>query len=566
MVNQEISQIWGEIADALEFKDENRFRVLAYRRGAEALADLNEDVTVLLAEKRLTEVPGIGKGLAQDIAEYLAHHRMAAHERAMEGIPPRLLSLLKVSGLGPKRLARLHAELGVSDAWSLQDAIQSGRLAALSGFGAKTAENLGRALERVTQTQERIPMAEALLLTRSVLEHLGKKVDVAHATFAGSFRRGRESCGDLDLLVPSKKGATVVQAFTELPGVERVLAAGDTRGSVLIAGRQVDLRVVPPASFGAALCYFTGSKDHNVRLREIAKKQGLKINEYGVFREDVCLGGLTEADVYAAIELPWIPPEIREDRGEIEAAREGKLPDLVERTDVRGDFHLHTSWGDGREDVTAMVKKAADLGHRVVAIVDHALSNVYPKGLTPEEWRKQKRAVGAARRAVPGVTVLHGLEVDIELDGAIVWPADALAEIEWIAAGIHAGFEDRVTERTLAAMENPHVDCIVHPTGRIVLRREGYTGLELDRVFEKAKATGTALEMNASPERLDLPAEAARRAAEKGVRLLFGTDARSPEEMENIDVGVRTARRGWISRDQGRTELPVKWKALSRGA
>jgi DNA polymerase (family X) len=560
MINQEISQLLAEIADALEFKDENRFRVLAYRRGAEALADLDEDLTVLLSEKRLTEVPGIGKGLAQDIAEYLAQHRMTAHERAMEGIPPRLLGLLKLSGLGPKRLARLHVELGVSDLWTLKDAIETGRLAALSGFGAKTAENLARSVERLAITQERIPMAEALRLTRTVLQDLGSRMPLAGATFAGSFRRGRETCGDLDLLVPSAEGRTVVQAFTQMAGVERVLASGDTRGSVLIGGRQVDLRVVPPESFGAALCYFTGSKDHNVRLREIAKKRGLKINEYGVFRDDVNLGGLAEEDVYAAIDLPWIPPEIREDRGEIEAAREGRVPDLVRREDVVGDFHVHTSSGDGGADVLAMVRKAAELGYRVIAITDHACSNVYLKGLTAQAWRAQKKDIEAARKSFPAVQVLHGMEVDIGLDGSIDLPGEMRGEVEWVAAGIHAGFEDRVTERVLTAMDDPDVDVIVHPTGRIVHRREGYAALELDRIFEKARTVGTALELNASPERLDLPAEAARRAAERGVRLVFGSDARSPEEMENMEVGVRTARRGWITREQGRTEFPVQRK------
>ena len=560
MINQEISQLFAEIADALEFKDENRFRVLAYRRGSEAVADLDEDVTVLLAEKRLLEVQGVGKGLAQDIAEYLAQHRMTAHERAMEGIPPRLLQLLKLSGLGPKRLSRLHFELGVYDLWSLQEVIANGRLAALSGFGAKTAENLGRSVERMAKTAERIPMAEALALTRTVLEDLGRHVDVARATFAGSFRRGRESCGDLDLLVPSEEGAKAVKAFVDMPSVERVLAAGDTRGSVLIGGRQVDIRVVPPVSFGAALCYFTGSKDHNVRLREIAKKRGLKINEYGVFREDACLGGLTEEEVYAAIDLPWIPPEIREDRGEIEAAREGRVPDLVRREDVQGDFHLHTSLGDGGADAKAMARKAAAMGYRVIAITDHGFSNLYPKGLTVEDWRAQRKGIEAARKAVPEVSILHGMEVDIGLDGTIDLPAEIRGEVEWVAAGIHAGFEDRVTERMLQAMENPDVDAIVHPTGRIIHKREGYAALDLDRVFEKARSTGTALELNASPDRIDLPADAARRAAERGVKLVFGSDARSPEEMDNIEVGIRTARRGWITREQGRTEWPVKRK------
>ncbi len=551
MVNQEISTLFEAVADALEFKGENRFRVNAYRRGARAVGDLAEDVTVLVSEKRLTDVPGIGKGLAGDIDEYLSSGRMTAYQTAMEGVPRTLMELRAIGGLGPKRLALIHEKLGVTDLASLEQALDDGSVAALPGLGAKLAENLREGVALYLRNRERMSIAEALSLARQVREALGKQADVEKAVFAGSLRRCRETCGDLDLLVPAKDGPAIVRAFTALPGVERVLAAGDTKGSVLFeSGRQVDLRVVAPDSFGAALCYFTGSKEHNVRLREIAKKRGLKVNEYGVFRGEKRLAAKTEEEIYAALDLAWIPPEMREDRGEIEAAGEGRLPEVVEMKDVRADLHVHTTWSDGKASVLDMVKAAAARGLKTVAITDHSAAATYAHGLTYARWKEQKREIEAAREAVPGIRVLHGMEVDITADGGIDLPIEAQGKLDWIIASVHSGFRNRVTERVLTAMENPYVDAVAHPTGRLIGKRVGYEGYDLAAVIDKAAETGTCLELNAAPERLDLSAENARLAAEKGVTITLNTDSHTVAMFENLEWGVKTARRAWLTKDR----------------
>jgi DNA polymerase (family 10) len=547
MVNQEISRLFGVIADALEFKGENRFRVLAYRRGVEAVADLDEDLTVLAVEDRLTGIPGIGKGLAGDIRQYLSENRMDAHDRAMEGIPPRLFDLKAIGGLGPKRLALLYRELGVTDVHSLRRAMDKGRVAALPGMGEKVVQNLRRGMERLAQSRERMSLGEALSLARDILAALGTEMDVSKAVFAGSLRRGRETCGDLDLLIPSRKGEAVVRAFTRLSGVEHVLAAGDTKGSVLVGGgRQVDLRVVPPESLGAALCYFTGSKEHSVRLREIAKRKGLKVNEYGVYRGDTVIAGRTEKEVYAALDLPWIPPEMREDRGEIEAARKGTLPAVVEPKHIRGDLHLHTTWSNGKNSVLEMARAARDRGYAYIAVTDHSPAATYANGLSPERWREQAAAIEAARRSVEGLTILHGMEVDIAGDGTLDLPADAAPD--WVVAAVHSGYRRSVTERMLRAMDDPRVRAVAHPTGRLVNRRSGYEAFDLDAIMDKAAATGVALEVNAAPDRLDLSAESARRAAGKGATLVINTGAHSVEDLGHMDLGVQLARRAWLTR------------------
>jgi len=331
--------------------------------------------------------------------------------------------------------------------------------------------------------------------------------------------------------------------------VERVLVAGDTKGSVLFdGGRQIDLRVVPAKSFGAALCYFTGSKDHNVKLREIAKKNGMKINEYGIFRGDEWIAGKTEKDMYAALDLPWIHPEMRENRGEIELARNGELPDLLKEKDIRGDLHVHTNWSNGADDVITMAQAARDRKLKYIAITDHSEAAAYANGMSYERWKEQRAAVEEARKAAEGITILHGIEVDIISGGEIDFPARAMDEPDWVVAAIHTGFRDNVTERVVKAMENPHVDAIAHPTGRLIGRREGYEGYDLDAVIEKAVETGTALELNASPERLDLSAEHARRAAGKGARIVISSGAHDADSLADLDLGVRVARRGWLTK------------------
>jgi DNA polymerase (family 10) len=550
MVNQEISRLFETIADALEFQGANRFRVGAYRRGAREVADLPEDVTVLVAEGRLLDVPGIGKGLAADIEEYLETHRMTTYEEATEGVPVSLLELKGVSGLGPRRLAQLHAELGVRDLAGLERALEDGSIASLSGFGPRLVESLQQGVAAHARTRERMTVAEALALSERILEQFGQVVDVSKAVFAGSLRRFRESCGDLDLLLPARKGSAVVSAFIKLPGVERVLAAGDTKASILVEGmRQVDLRVVPPSSMGAALCYFTGSKEHNVRLREIARKKGLRLNEYGVFRNQTRQAGKTEEEVYAALDLAWIPPEMREDRGEIEASREGRLPDVLRSRQVRGDLHVHSRGGGGSTGIADLARAARERGLAYLAVTDHG-EGAPSHGRSPSAWRKQAREIAALQGKKNGLRLLHGIEVEIGPGGEIEFPAEILAEADWVVAGIHVGLGENVTARLLGAMENPHVDAIAHPTGRLLGRREVPAGLDLDAILGRAAETRTALEINANRDRLDLPAETARRAGDMGVPLVLVSDAHEAAGLADMELGVRLARRAWLTRKQ----------------
>ncbi len=558
MVNQEISKLFETIADALEFKGENRFRVNAYRRGATVVAQLAEDITILVAEKRLTDEPGIGKGLAHDVEQYLSEGRMDAYEAAMDGIPATLMELRSIGGLGPKRLALLHEKLGITDLDSLLAALDDGRVAGLSGMGEKSAANLLAGIEVAMRNRERMPLAEALALSHRVLAALADAVAVKKAVYAGSLRRCRETCGDLDLLVPAKKGEPIVRAFTRLPGVERVLAAGETKGSALFPGmRQVDLRVVAPESFGAALCYFTGSKEHNIRLREIARKLGLKVNEYGVWKGDTRVAGKTEEEVYDALGLPWIPPEMREDRGEIEAAREGTLPAVLTAREIRGDLHVHTTWSDGKGTVLEMVRAAKKRGYKYVAITDHSASAVYANGLDYKRWKEQAKEIEAARKKVPGIKVLHGMEVDITAEGGIDLPVEAHRRMDWLVASVHSGFRSNVTRRVLAAMDNPYVDAIGHPTGRLIGRRVGYEGYDIDAVIEKAAETGTCLELNANPQRLDLSAEHARRAVERGAMVVVNTDAHHPDGLADMEIGASAARRAWLTKEHVVNARPV---------
>jgi len=553
MVNQEISKLFETIADALEFKGANRFRVAAYRRGAREVADLPDDVTLLVAEGRLIDVPGIGKGLAADIEEYLETHRMRSYDEALHGVPATLLELKAISGLGPKRLALLHDQLGVRDLAGLESALDSGKVADLAGFGSKMVESLRRGVAAYARRRERMTVGEALALSERILEQLGKGIDISRAVFAGSLRRFRETCGDLDLLLPAKDGSPVISAFIHLPGVERVLAAGDTKASILVEGmRQIDLRVVDPSSMGAALCYFTGSKEHNVRLREIARKRGLLLNEYGVYRKESRVAGKTEEDVYAALDLPWIPPEMREDRGEIDAAREGRLPEVLRPRDMKGDLHVHSASAGGSDTIEHLARAAADRGLHYLAITDHS-EGAPSAGLDPAAWRKQgKEIAGLRRRFGKGARpyLLHGIEVEIGLDGKIATPEEILREADWVVAGIHLGPGENVTSRLLAAMEHPHVDALAHPTGRLLGRRETPAGLDLDAILTRARETGTALEVNGNPDRLDLPAETARRAAEAGVPLVVVSDAHDVSSLADLDLGVRLARRAWLTRDQ----------------
>ncbi len=542
--------MFDAIADVLEFKGEMVFRVNAYRRASRVLQDLREDVTVLWKDGRLEEVPGIGEGLAEKIAEYLSTGKMKRYEEITSGVPSSLIELLRIQGLGPKTLALAQKKLKVRNLEDLKRVIDDGSLEKLPGMGAKKVENIKKGIQLFVASKERMSIGVALPIAERIIAELQEAAGVKRISVAGSLRRRRETIGDIDILCDGKNGAEIISKFTRLPSVARVLAAGDTKGSIVVQGGvQVDLRVVEPDSYGAALQYFTGSKAHNVRVREMAKKKGLKVNEYGVFKGKKRIGGRDEEDIYGAVGIPIMPPEIREDWGEIEAAEKGELPELVEPGDIKGDFHVHSKYSDGIASIADIAGKARSMGYKFVAVCDHSRSARYAGGMEPRELLKQIEEIRKVNAGLggKGFKVLAGVEVDIKADGTLDFSDDLLDKLDVVVASIHSGFKQRVTERMVAAMKNPRVHIIGHPTGRLISRREGYE-VDLDRVMEAARDTGTALEINAYYDRIDLSDLNCRKAKELGVTLSIGTDSHRLEQLEFMTFGLGAARRGWLEK------------------
>ena len=547
--------MFEQMAAALEFKGENPYRIVAYRKAARALSELPEDVEELWRRGALQAIPGIGQSIAAHIEEYLRTGRMRRYQEAMRGVPEGLLPLMAVPNLGPKTLALAHRELGVRDLEGLRRVIEDGSLARLPGMGQKKVERIVQGLRLYEQSLQRTPLGQALPLVERLIAELRQRTGVEQVEAAGSLRRGRETVGDIDILAVGPP--EMIREFVRLSPVREVLAAGDTKASVMVEGNvQVDLRVIPEASYGAALQYFTGSKAHNIKLRTIAKARGLKISEYGVFQGERCLAGRTEQEVYAALGLPLIPPELREDRGEIEAAQRGALPRLVCLEDIQGDLHVHSNWSDGVSTLEEIARKARQLGYRYVAVCDHSQSVRYAGGLNLERLRKRNEEIRRLNER-QDVVLLCGAEVDILQDGTLDYPEEVLRELDFVVAAIHSGFRRQVTERIIAAMQSPYVDVIAHPSGRLISSREGYE-MDLERVLEAAARTGTALEINASPDRLDLDDINARRAKELGVRLCLGTDAHGVGMMEWMRLGVTVARRAWLEPADLLNCLPVE--------
>jgi DNA polymerase (family X) len=557
--NAEIARLFAEIAQLLEIKGENVFRVRAYQRAAQSLESLAEDVAEAAERGELGKIPGIGKGLAAHIAEYLAAGSIAELEALRGELPRGVVSLLEVRGLGPKTAKLLYERLGVDDVDKLERAVESGAVLTVPGIREKTRENLLKALRTYRAGQRRMPLGLALPLAEGIVDALRSTGAVDAIEVAGSARRRLETVGDLDVLVTSRDPERVMAAFVGLPGVEAVLARGDTRTSIRYApagadgGLQVDLRVVAPEAYGAALQYFTGSKDHNVRLRELAQRRRLKVSEYGVFDERTGrrVAGITEAEVYAAVGLPSIPPELRENAGEIEAALAGRLPQLVELGDLRGDLHAHTDWSDGRHTLEALVAAAETRGHAYIIVSDHSRSSIVAGGLGPDELRDQITQIRALQKR-HRIRILAGSECDILADGRMDFPDELLAELDVVLAAVHSRFTQpraEMTARIVRALENPHVDILVHPTGRLLGEREPYD-VDLERVFEAARAHGKAVEINASWQRLDLKDTAARRAGELGVPVVISSDTHDLAHLDTLALGVATARRAWVTAPQ----------------
>ena len=560
MKNQQIAKIFNEIAELLELKGENVFRIRAYRRAAQNIDGLSKDLSTL-SEEELVALPGIGKDLAGKIVEFLGSGTIAKHEELKRDVPAGVLELLRVPGLGPKKAKLFFDRLKITGVEELEAAIRKGSLTGLPGIQKKTEENILKGIELLKKGSERTPLGRILPLAEDILRQLKDAAPVERIEIAGSIRRRKDTVKDIDILVTSKKPAAMMEAFVKMPHVDRVLAHGETKSSIITEdGIQVDLRVVDDDSFGAALQYFTGSKEHNIRLREMAVKAGLKISEYGVFKgsAEKKIGGRKEEDIYRALGLPWIPPELREDRGEIEAAREDRLPDLISLKDIQGDLHVHTKWSDGSHDLDTIVQVARKKGYRYIAVTDHTKGLGIAHGLDEKRLAQEIRYIEKVNEKLKGFRVLTGSEVDIRSDGGLDLPDSALASLDIVVASIHSGFKqtkEQITKRLLAAIRNPWVSVIAHPTGRLIGKRESYA-VDMEAVLSEAALQGVAMEVNAYPLRLDLNDTYVRLARDYGVSLVISTDTHVTTQFDFMAYGVAIARRGWAEKKDVLNALP----------
>ncbi|MFQ5807221.1 MAG: DNA polymerase/3'-5' exonuclease PolX [Phycisphaerae bacterium] len=553
MTNADVARVFREVADMLEIKGEDAFRINSYRRVARTVGDLATDIADIAARGELGALPGVGKGSAAKIQELLDTGRLTLREELAQEVPESILKLLNIPGMGPKKVAALWRERGIDSLDSLTDAIEAGGLEGLKGFGKKSVEQIREGIDFLQRSAGRTRLGDAWSIAEAFRAAVAGMKGVTSVEHAGSLRRGRETVGDLDLLCVAGDGQRVIKAFTKLPGVTKVLAAGETKTSVLVAwggGQeiQMDLRVVPEESFGAAWQYFTGSKEHNVRLRERAVKRGWSLSEYAL--TDTKTGRVVaargEADIYRALDLPWFPPELREDRGEFEL--KAIPPDLLTLADIRGDLHMHTTASDGRNTIEEMAAAAKALGWKYVGIAEHSQSSTIANGLDSQRLRRHVKAVRNADAKVKGIKIWAGTEVDILADGSLDYDDVLLAELDFVTASIHSGLGKDLrtnTERTLAAIRNPYVNLIGHPTGRMINVREAMS-LDMEAICKEAAKTGTALELNANYYRLDLKDQHARLARELGAVLCIACDAHAADQFDQMHYGVLTARRAGL--------------------
>ena len=564
MRNTDVARVFSEIAAMLMVKGEQVFKVRAYERAAEAIGNLSDDLAGLRARGELRTIPGIGTSIAAKIEEMLDTGQCAFHQQLLQEFPPTALEFFRISGIGPKTV-KLLLDAGITTVDELEHAATEGHLRTMRGLGEKTEQEILRGIAHVREYGKRATLGVAWAMAQTMMAEIRAGAPVDQMEAAGSLRRMKETIGDIDILVTSGGPERVMDCFVSLSVVDRVLMKGPTKSSVVTyAGVQADIRVVAPESFGAALQYFTGSKQHNIKLREFAVKKKLKLNEYGAFStagtEEKRIGGRTEEEMYAAVGIPMMPPEIREDQGEIEAAREGRLPTLVELSDIRGDLHVHSSWSDGHESIESMARAAEALGYEYIAMTDHSQSQTIAGGLTAERLEQRVEELEAARRAVPGIAILNGSEVDIKRDGSLDYPDELLSKLDFVVASVHSGWKmerAEMTARIVRAMENPWLDCVGHPTGRIIGRREPYD-VDMEEVLNAAARLGVAMEINAYPDRLDLRDAQVRRAKELGVKILINTDSHSSDHFQYMHFGVGVARRGWLEPRDVLNTLPIR--------
>ncbi len=555
--NNDIARIFEKIADLLEIGDANEFRVRAYRNAARTVNDQPQSVAGMREQgKDLSDLPGIGKDLAGKIGEIIDTGTLEMLEDLEKKIPAELTDLLTLPQLGPKRVATIYKELGISSLDELREAAANQELRKLKGFGKKSEEKIREELGRHTGEEVRTKLSEAQQIVEPLLSYLKQVEGVKQIDVAGSYRRRKETVGDLDILASIKSGSPVMKYFVNYEDVEEVLSQGKTKSTVrLRGGFQVDLRVVPQIAYGAALHYFTGSKEHNVAVRQIGVKKDLKINEYGIFKgkdgSEERIAGRKEEDVFEAVGLDYISPELRENHGEIEAAKNGELPKLITLEDIRGDLHAHTKETDGRSTLEEMVEAARNLGYSFLAITEHSQAVTVAKGLDPKRLRRQIEQIDKINDREHGFRIFKGIEVDILEDGSLDLPDDVLKELDLTVCSVHSKFDlsaEKQTERVIRAMDNPYFNILGHPSGRLINERRPFE-IDLEKVMEAARERGCALELNAHPDRLDLTDTHCRMAKEIGVKIVISTDSHYTEELKNMRFGIDQARRGWLEAD-----------------
>ena len=567
MENIEIAAVLDELGDLLEIQGSNPFRIRAYRNAVRTVRGLTRSLESMVeAGEDLTELPAVGKDMSAHIVELIETGELTRLEELAEEIPRSLVDLVKLDGVGPKKAKKLWESLDVKTVDELEEALNAGKVQALEGFGATSVQKILRAIEDFRRYSGRFLLSQVDDLIGPLLAHLGEAEGVQRIEVAGSYRRRKETIGDVDLLVQADLPASdVMERFTTFGSVERVESAGETRGAVVLrSGLEVDLRIIPPRSFGAALHYFTGSQEHNVAVRQLALRQGMRVNEWGVFRlpegvdaEEVGkedgerVAGDTEESVFESIGLPWIPPVIRENRGEVEAARDGTLPELVALEDLRGDLHMHSTWSDGKATIEEMAQACAGRGYEYLAISDHSPALAMVQGLTPEKAPEQWAEIDWVQEGLDGITIFKSLEVDILRDGSLDMTDEVLEALDVVIVSVHSLMDmDRaaMTDRVIRAMQHPSVDIVGHPTGRLLGRREPFE-LDVEAVLQAASELDVAVEINANPNRLDLNEVHARRAKELGVKVVISTDAHSVQRLDHISYGVDQARRAWLGKE-----------------
>ena len=564
MENREFAKIFFEMAELLELGEDNPFRIRAYQKAGNNIESLSENIGSTYKKggiPALENIPGIGHGIALHIEELIKTGKLKAHDELLKKFPKSLLELIVVPGIGPKTAILMNKKLKIDSIEKLEKAVKDGRLEKLPGIRAKKIQNILSGIEMKKRNIGRFSIGDALPYAEAIVASLKKLKEVDRIVPCGSLRRAKETIGDIDILVTSKMPGRIMDAFVDLPQVDRVLSKGGTRSSVILKnGMQADVRVVAPESFGAAIYYFTGSKQHNIQVREMAVKKGLKINEYGIYKGSKKVGGEEENDIFKALGLSYIPPEIREAQGEIEAAQKGRIPHLIELKDIKGDLHLHTTATDGSNTIEEMAAAAKKIGYAYIAITDHTKSTRVAGGLTEKEALAHLKKIDRANKKISGIKVIRGMEVDILPDGRLDYPDALLKEIDIVFASVHSNFKmnkNDMTKRVIAAMKNKYVHVLSHPTGRLIGQREAYE-IDLDAVLNAAKDTGTFIELNGNPVRLDLDDIHCRKAKELGILIAISTDSHAASQLDLMRYGVLTARRGWLEKKNVLNCLPYE--------